>query len=77
MSNKYKSFTGYTERRGCQNVGHIIHANRFGEYEESCADGIYLADVWIAWFDTFSNVRNQLTCFLSNELNLMEMFRFL
>ena len=77
MSNKYKSFTDYTERRGCQNVGHMIHANRFGEYEESCADEIYLADVWMAWLDTFSNMRNQSACFRSNESNLMRMFKFL
>ena len=77
MSNKYKSFTDYIESWGYQIFGHMIHANRFGEYEERCAGGIYLADVWMAWLDTFSDVRKQLACFLRPVSNLMEMFKFL
>ena len=38
----------------------MIHANRFGEFEEICAGGVYLADVWLSWLETFTDVRNQL-----------------
>ena len=34
----------------------MIHANCFDEFEERCAGGVYLADVWMAWLDTFSDV---------------------
>ena len=34
--NKYRSFTDFAEKRGVQNVGHMLHANRFGEFEERC-----------------------------------------
>ena len=71
--NKYKSFTDNAECRGYQNIGHMINENRLGEFEERCAGGVYLADVWMAWLD----VRNQLACFLHTVSNLMEMCRFL
>lgn len=32
--NRYKDFTDFAERKGYKNVGHMIHANRFGEFEE-------------------------------------------
>ena len=56
--NRYVSFTEYAEKRGFRNVGHMLHANRFNEFEERCGGGVYLADVWISWLDTFSDVRN-------------------
>ena len=58
-------------------MGHMIHANRFGEFEERCAGGLYLADVWIEWLDTFSDVRNQLACYLRTVLNLIDLCKFL
>ena len=75
--NRYVSFTEYAEKRGFRNVGHMLHANRFNEFEERCGGGVYLADVWISWFDTFSDVRNQLACFLRTTNNLMNMCKFL
>ena len=42
--NRYKGSTDFAEKRGIRNVGHMIHANRFGEFEERCADGLYLAN---------------------------------
>ena len=75
--NKYKSFTDYAEKRGYRNVGHMIHANRFGEFEERCAGGVYLSDVWMEWLETYSDVRNQLACYLRTVSNLMEMSKFL
>lgn len=41
----------------------MIHINRFSEFEEKPTGGVYLA-VWKGWLDTFSDVQNQLTCFL-------------
>ena len=73
--NKYSSFTEFAERRGIQNVGHMLHAKRFGEFEERCA--VYLADTWMVWLRSFSDVRNQLACFLRSINNLMEMCKFL
>ena len=49
----------------------MIHTNRFSEFEEKCTGGIHLA-VWKGWLDTFSDVQNQLTCFLST----IEMCKF-
>ena len=50
--NRYDSFTKFAEKRGLQNVGHTLHANRFGEFEETCSGGVYLASIWIEWLDT-------------------------
>ena len=73
--NQYQSFTNFAEQRG-YNVGHMLHANRFGEFEECCAGGVYLSEVWM-WLETFSDVRNQLSCYLRTVPNLMEISRFL
>ena len=54
----------------------MIHANHFGEFEERCVGAVYVADIWMAWLDTFSDVRNQLVCFLCTVSNLMEMCKF-
>jgi hypothetical protein len=75
--NKYKSFTDFAEKRGIQNVGHMLHANRFGEFEERCAGGLYLADVWIAWLETFADIRNQLACYLRQVVCIMDQCKFL
>ena len=75
--NRYVSFIEYADKRGFRNVGHMLHANRFNEFEERCGGGVCLADVWISWLDTFSDVRNQLACFLRTTNNLMNMCKFL
>ena len=62
--NQYQSFTDFAEKRGYKNMGHMMHANRFGEFEERCAGGVYLYEVWMMWLETFSDVRNQLSCYL-------------
>ena len=49
--NCYKDFTDFAESKGVHNVGHMIHANRFAEFEERCAGGVYLADIWLQWLD--------------------------
>ena len=36
-----------SDKKEIRNVGHMIHANRFGEFEEWCAGGLYLADIWM------------------------------
>ena len=51
--NKYKSFTDFAEKRGIGNVGHMLHENRFGEFEERCGGALYLSDTWVEWLDTF------------------------
>ena len=51
--NKYKSFTDFAEKRGIRNVGHMLHENRFGEFEERCGGALYLSDTWVEWLDTF------------------------
>ena len=75
--NKYKSFSDYAECMRYQNVGHMLHANHFGEFEEKCPGWVYLVDVWMVWLDTFSDVQNQLICFLHTVSNLMEMCKML
>ena len=34
----------FAEKRDYNNVGHMIHANTLGEFEERYAGGLYLAD---------------------------------
>ena len=75
--NRYTSFTEYAEKRGVQNVGHMLHANCFGEFEERCAGGVYLAGVWVEWLDTYNDVRNQLACYLRNVKCIMDQCVFL
>ena len=75
--NKYENFTEFAERKGIKNVGHMIHANRFGEFEERCAGGVYLIETWMAWLQTFSDVRNQLSCYLRSVMSIMDMCKFL
>ena len=74
--NKYKHFTDFAEKRGIRNVGHMLHANRFGEFEERCAGGLYLAKVWTEWLETFSDVRNQLACYLREVMPLIDQCQF-
>ena len=50
----------------------MLHANRFGEFEERCAGGVYLASIWIEWLDTYTDVRNQLACYLRNVKGIMD-----
>ena len=75
--NKYQQFTEFAEKKGIRNVGQMLHANRFGEFEERCAGGVYLADVWVEWLETFTDVRNQLSCYLRQVLGIMDQCKFL
>ena len=54
----------------------MIHANRFGEYEERCAGGVYLTEAWIQWLDQFTDVRNTLSCYLRTVIGLMDICVF-
>ena len=42
MWNWYESFTEFAEKRGIKNADHMLHANRFVEFEERCAGGVKL-----------------------------------
>ena len=75
--NKYKSFTDFAEKRGIRNVGHMLHTNRFGEFEERCAGALYLSDIWVEWLDTFVDVRNQLAYYLREVKQLIDQCKFL
>ena len=75
--NRFSKFTEFAERRGVKSVGHMLHANRFGEFEERCAGGVYLAQIWMAWLRTFSDLRNQLSCYLRSVLTIMDVCVFL
>ena len=69
--NRYNSYTTFAEKYGVRNVGHMIHANRFGEFEERCAGGVYMAESWIKWLETIIDVRNTLSCYLRSVVTLM------
>ena len=58
-------------------MGHILHGNPFGEFEERYAGGFYLADCWMTWFRTYTGVRNQLGCYLRSVSDLIDMYKFL
>ena len=75
--NRYSLFTEYAERRGIKNVGHMLHGNRFREFEEQFAGGLYLADCWMTWLRTYAGVRNQLACYLRSVSGLIDMCYFL
>ena len=75
--NYYKKFTDFAEKMEVLNVGHMLHANRFGEFEERCAGGVYLLDTWLKWLGTFTDVRNQLACYLREVETLSEQCKFL
>ena len=55
----------------------MLHGNRFGEFEERCAGGLYLADCWMAWLWIYAGVRNQLACYLRSVSGLIDMCYFL
>ena len=75
--NRYQSFTEFGEKRGIRNVGHMLHANRFGEFEERCAGGVYMADAWIDWLNVNADTRNQLSCYLRDTLGITDQCKFL
>ena len=75
--NRYQSFTEFGEKRGIRNGGHMLHANRFGEFEERCAGGVYMADAWIDWLNVNTDTRNQLSCYLRDTLGIMDQCKFL
>ena len=58
-------------------MGHMIHANRFGEFGERCAGGVYLSGVWVEWLHLRSTVRNQLSCYLRSVIGIIEICKFL
>jgi hypothetical protein len=76
MWNRYNSYTDFVEKCGICNVGHMIHANRFGEFEERCAGGDYMSESWISWLETFTDARNTLSCYLRSVITLMEICVF-
>ena len=75
--NRYSNFTEYAERRGIKNVGHMLHSNRFGEFEERCAGGLYLVETWKQWLACFTDVRNQLGCYLRSVMSILGVCKFL
>ena len=75
--NRCSLFTEYAERQGIKNVGHMLHSNRFGEFEEQYVGGLYLADCWMTWLRTYAGVRNQLACYLRSVSGLIDMCKFL
>ena len=75
--NRYSSFTNFAEKRGLRNIDQMIHANRFGEFEERCAGELYLANAWVDWLKSNSDVRNQLSCYLREVIGLMDQCKFL
>ena len=76
MWNRYSDFTTFAEKHGVRNVGHMIHANRFGEFEERCAGGVYLSETWSLWLESYQDVRNTLSCYLRTVNGLMEICIF-
>ena len=75
--NYYEKFINYAESRGLKNVGQMIHANRFGEFEERCAGGVYLCDVWYNWLVSVPHIQNQLSCYLQSISGLLDTCKFL
>ena len=69
--------TDFAEKGGFKNVGHMLHANQFGKFEERCAGGVYLAGIWEEWLRTFGDARNQLACFLRSVSNPTATCKFL
>ena len=55
----------------------MFHGNRFGEFEERCAGGLYLADCWMTWLWTYAGVRNELARYLRSVSGLIDMCKFL
>ena len=74
--NKYENFTSYAEINGIRNVGHMINANRFGEFEKRCAGGVYLAEIWVKWLETYQSIRNNLSCYLRSVIGLTDICIF-
>ena len=74
--NRYQSFTEFAEKN-IRNVGHMLHANRFGEFEERCAGGVYMADAWMDWLEVNTDTRNQLACYLRETAGIMDQCKFL
>ena len=58
-------------------MGHMLHANRFGEFEERCAGAVYMADTWVEWLNSNTDARNQLTCYLREVIGIMDLCKFL
>ena len=54
----------------------MVHANRFGEFEERCAGGVYLSECWMKWLESYHSIRNNLSCYLRSVLNLMDICVF-
>ena len=75
--NRFQSFTEFAEKKSIRNVGHMLHANRFGEFEERCAGGMYMADAWIEWLNLNTDTRNQLACYLRETVGLIDECKFL
>ena len=54
----------------------MIHANRFGEFEEQRAGGVYLSEAWTEWLDQFTDICNTLSCYLRTVIGLIDICMF-
>ena len=75
--NRCSLFTEYAKKVRYRKCGHMLHGNRFDQFEQRCAGGLYLADFWMAWLRTYAGVRNQLACYRRRVSSLIDMCKFL
>ena len=75
--NRYSLFTEYAERQVIQSVRHMLPVIRFGEFDERCAGGLYLADCWMTGLRPYAGVRNQLACYLRSVSDVVDTSKFL
>ena len=75
--NRYSLFTEYAESQVIKSVRHMLHVIRFGEFEDRCTVGLYLADCWMTGLRPYAGGRNQLECYLRSKSDVIETCKFL
>lgn len=74
--NYFDSFSEFLGLQGMRNVGNMLHANRFGEFEERCAGGVYMLTALTEWLSAHPEIRNNLSCYLRASEGIFEQCPF-
>lgn len=70
--NKFEEFSHFCKDNGLTNEARELHGNRFGDLELCSAIGVYSLETWVKFIEYHPNIRNNLTIFLRETLQLAE-----
>ena len=68
----FPAYCKFVNDLGKLNLGQELHGNRFGDFEKSCAIGIYSTEMWVDFINGRREARNDLAIFLRDTQHLKD-----